>query len=116
MESKKVYVCSRCDESHNYEFEAEECCQPAIWEMWACSECDETYDTEAEADRCHEASAASCPVCARGYGASDIAFQAIKLAGHCSTCSPMYTIEEKILIEETHFLATNEYVDLSTGG
>lgn len=51
------YQCLECDELHDYERDAQRCCEPGIVEveLWRCAECGADYggsDGEDEARRC----------------------------------------------------------------
>lgn len=49
---QKKWQCSKCDEVHDDELDAEECCRPEAYEVFACPLCDDIHDTEALALQC----------------------------------------------------------------
>ena len=51
---KPKWKCDHCDELHDYEEDAVDCCAPTISERWVCPECGDDYRTEAEAIECCE--------------------------------------------------------------
>lgn len=46
------WVCGECRELHDEEFEAIECCAPAVHEVYLCPDCQGDHYTEAAARRC----------------------------------------------------------------
>lgn len=50
MNPTLVYKCSNCDEVHNTETEAQECCSP-IW-AYRCENCKEVHEDEDAAAEC----------------------------------------------------------------
>lgn len=52
MDAKPVYICERCDTVHEYEYRAEECCRPEVYQEWQCAVCGEIYTTKELADAC----------------------------------------------------------------
>lgn len=100
MPSKMRFQCSSCDKIHADELDAEYCCKPEVWEVWQCSVCSKVHEAEAEADRCcGDSGLERCPCCARDYAPNAIGYHAIKVAGHCQTCNPLFTHEQQFLIE-----------------
>lgn len=48
----KYWCCGRCDEKHEHEDDAIECCQPEVYEIFICPICDEEHDFEKDALSC----------------------------------------------------------------
>jgi len=48
----KKWACGVCDDVHDDERDAEDCCHPSPFEVWECPECEDTHDTEKEAELC----------------------------------------------------------------
>ncbi|WP_285275271.1 hypothetical protein [Halopseudomonas bauzanensis] len=107
MAIKKLYQCSSCDDVHDFECDAEDCCQPEVYEVWQCVDCTTIHDEKAKADTCCSAGKVKCPACARDYSPSEIATIAIDVAGHCHTCNPIFTVEQHHEIESQHELVNN---------
>jgi hypothetical protein len=55
MNGKLMYRCDLCDEVHEHEFQAEDCCPPSVSEVWVCETCESTNWDLAEADACCQA-------------------------------------------------------------
>jgi len=104
MSIKKLYECSMCHEVHDYEYAAEECCQPEVYEVWQCGVCTKVHGEKPEAEKCCSAGLVNCPACARDYSPSEIAATAIRVAGHCQTCNPFFTSDQLHEIERQHEL------------
>lgn len=109
MAAKKLYQCSSCDDIHDFECDAEDCCQPEVYEVWQCVDCTTIHDEKIKADECCSAGKVSCPSCARDYSQVDIAAAAIEVAGHCQTCNPIFTVEQHHEIESQHELLTGAH-------
>lgn len=109
MAIKKLYQCSSCDDIHDHEFEAEECCQPEVYEVWQCSDCTKVHEEKARAESCCAVGRVKCPACARDYSPSEIAATAIEVAGHCQTCNPFFTPDQHHEIESQHELITGAH-------
>ena len=111
-EPKKKYQCSQCNQVHETHYQAEECCQPEVYDVWECTECGETHDTKEQAVACcpllPDAPGQVCPSCLRSHAGSAIEQAAIAVAGHCSTCNPLYTPDQQHAIEQLHYQATGE--------
>lgn len=61
---KKIYICGACGESHKFESEAEECCQPTVYSQYECPSCSESHETESEAFSCCASfQPKRCPIC-----------------------------------------------------
>jgi len=52
MNGKLMYRCGLCDEVHEHEDQAQECCAPRVSEVWVCETCESTNWCLAEADAC----------------------------------------------------------------
>jgi hypothetical protein len=50
--AKIGWECGRCGDVHDWEDDAQECCQPEVKEVYLCAECEEVHKTELEADNC----------------------------------------------------------------
>ena len=59
-EKSVVYVCGSCGYAHEWEYDAEECCRPEVWEeaRYRCTECDLIL----EDDEC-DCSTCTCSMC-----------------------------------------------------
>lgn len=89
MECKTRYQCSQCDEIHEDEDDARECCQPEVWEVYECGECGKLHGSdEVAAKSCCE-QLVKCPACSRDYGQYNIASHSIEVAGHCPACATL---------------------------
>ncbi len=102
-----MYECSRCNELHEYESSAEDCCRPEVWTAYLCPVCDSAHETRKEAENCLAGHAEligdmpeHCPACLRDADTAQLRVE-IAIAGHCSTCNPIYTPEENIAIKYT---------------
>lgn len=98
------YECGQCHTQHDYEDEAADCCVPRITEVYVCPMCNWEYTSIEEATKCTESHVGipdlpeSCPCCYRP--AETIQFRVeIAIAGHCSTCNPIYTPDENLAIK-----------------
>lgn len=50
--AKIGWECGRCYEVHDWEDDAQECCQPEVKEVWLCEECEEVHASARDADKC----------------------------------------------------------------
>lgn len=112
---KRLWQCGSCDEVHDYEYLAEECCQPDINEIYGCIECGAHHDEKNEAIKCCEGACESCQNCRRDYKSRDINAKAIQIAGHCTVCNPLFTLDQRLAIEDMHYLQTGSMGDLRLG-
>lgn len=112
---KELWRCGECDEVHDDEDYARECCQPSIHEVYGCLDCEEQYDTEKEAVDCCNVFDIRCSNCSRDYKSIDINAKAIQIAGHCTVCNPLFTLDDRFAIEDMHFLQTDRVGDLRLG-
>lgn len=46
------WICGKCDEQHDYEDDARECCAPEVYEIYVCPVCDKEHDYWGDAFRC----------------------------------------------------------------
>ena len=49
---KLMWQCSECDELHDWEDDAMECCAPSVYQRWVCAGCEDAHCSEAEAEDC----------------------------------------------------------------
>lgn len=112
---KELWGCGRCREVHDDEDGDRECCMPDITEMYGCLTCNAVHDSESEAVSCCGAADIRCSVCSRDYRENDINSKAIEIAGHCTVCNPIYTLDERFAIEDLHYLQTDNHGDLRLG-
>lgn len=101
-EIKTLYRCGSCRDVHEDEDEARECCAPSISEVYACPVCGEIHEEESEAGECCGFETVQCPNCRRDYGAGHINHSAVKIAGHCNTCNPFFSVDQQLAIEDLH--------------
>jgi len=116
----EVWKCCECEEIHDDEDGAEDCCKPRIEELYRCDLCDEVHEGEDEAAECcgdsaEDGSLINCPACRRDYRSNEIAAQAVEVSGHCQTCNPLFTIHQQHQIEDLHFDRTGVQCDLARG-
>lgn len=97
---KKAWACGNCGEVHSDIFAADDCCKPDSYEVWVCPACGDSHDTEEAAGACCPDGTSSCPNCLRDYSTNPLQLAAIDIAGHCSTCNPLYTIDQQLVIED----------------
>ena len=113
---KTLYECGNCNEVHDDEDGAQECCMPTVSEVYQCPACEEIHNSHDEASKCCNAGELiRCPCCSRDYGHTQINSRAVSVAGHCNICDPLFTIEQRFLIEDLHFQQAGQLVDLSRG-
>jgi hypothetical protein len=46
------WECGYCNEIHNREYDAEECCRPEVFEVYICPVCDDSHYSEDDAIEC----------------------------------------------------------------
>ncbi|MGP3789451.1 hypothetical protein [Pseudomonas sp. B392_1p] len=99
------YECDRCGEHHDHESEAEDCCRPDVHTVYICPVCEQDHETRAEAESCIVGHGdlpgdlpEHCPSCLRDADTAQLRVE-IAVAGHCSTCNPIYTPEENLVIK-----------------
>lgn len=65
--TEPVWVCSICDEAHDDEDNARDCCRPSVYERFRCATCRTVYRDEQDADDCHPSAGGNqpmqCPIC-----------------------------------------------------
>tara|TARA_R100001244_G_scaffold132114_1_gene107147 strand:+ start:26526 stop:26945 length:420 start_codon:yes stop_codon:yes gene_type:complete len=105
--------CGECHELHSDEDEAHECCQPSVTEVYVCPACQDYHFDEADAELCCGVSQERCPVCCRDHGASSIDAVAIRVAGHCRTCKPHFSIDQQFTIESNFEQISGQFVSLN---
>ena len=106
--SKEVaikYECGQCYERHDSEDGAYECCQPEVSTIYFCPICDSEHDQMKGAERCilghadlEGADSEHCPSCLRPAERAQLRVE-IAVAGHCSTCNPIYSPEQNLQIK-----------------
>lgn len=108
----RKWECSACNALHEFEHSAEECCAPEVWAVWMCPVCDEAHEAKSEAEDCCAVATATtpdnvtCPACFRIHTGDPLAQSAIAVAGHCTTCNPIYTLDQQLAIEDLHWQST----------
>jgi hypothetical protein len=72
-----LYVCPSCDDEHEDEDDARECCPRHIYEIYRCTVCRKKHQDEDEAIACHpghvHAQPMQCPVCLESADSFQIA-------------------------------------------
>ena len=103
-EIKVMWECSCCNDLHDDEDDALDCCRPSANEVFLCPVCDEAHDSMKEAQEClvrHSpiigSAAESCPCCWRPAETAQSMIE-IAVAGHCGTCNPIFTVEQNLAI------------------
>lgn len=92
------FLCGWCEEFHETREDARLCCAPEAEEALFCQECERRHWSEVRRDMCCEASI-RCPRCSRLMPYESLDGFAIRLAGHCSLCNPLFTSEQRDAIE-----------------
>ena len=99
------YDCGQCGERHDHEDGAIECCQPEIDTVYICPICDKEHDSMKVAEQCvlahadlEGADCEHCPSCMRPAETAQLRIE-IAVAGHCSTCNPIYSPEQNLQIK-----------------
>lgn len=111
-----LYRCGECRDVHTDEDDARECCMPEIIEVYQCPKCQVMHDEHDQAAKCCGAGElARCPCCARDYGPRQIGYHAVQIAGHCQTCSPLFSVDHQMAIEEAHHEITGDGASLLRG-
>lgn len=115
-EFKRLWQCGSCDGVHEYEYLAKECCKPDIHEVYGCIHCSNHHGEKSDAIKCCDvAGEERCPNCSRDYKGRDINAKAIQIAGHCTICNPLFTLDHRLAIEDMHRLQTGRVGDLRLG-
>lgn len=110
-EVTRMWECGACNGLHKFEHEAEACCAPMVTRVWVCPACEDTHDREEDAETCcpiigEIEETVSCPSCRRDHSVESLNYQAVKIAGHCTTCNPLFTHDQQSAIEDLHYLVT----------
>lgn len=99
------HQCGACMELHDCEEYAQECCAPDVMEIYLCPVCDSEHDTHEGAEKCVVShfeipilDSEHCPNCLRPPASVQHRIE-IAVAGHCSTCNPIYTPDENLQIK-----------------
>lgn len=99
-----MYECGDCQELHAHHHQAEECCAPEVNTVYVCPVCADPHDTRKEAAEClashvdvPDRADEHCPNCLREAETAQSRVE-IAIAGHCSTCNPIYTTEQNLTI------------------
>ena len=100
-QAKLLWECGSCNEVHEDEDGARECCAPEVWECYGCPECEKVHDEEHKALSCCE-ELTRCPCCSRDYGSHHLNAFAVRVAGHCNTCNPFFSLDQQTAIEDQH--------------
>ena len=103
---KRAYECDACNEVHEHESSAEDCCRPQVNAVWLCDVCEGSHDDMEDAEKCCVGKVKArgfdtvrCPACFRDQELIQHAVE-IEVAGHCSECNPHYTIEDTFKIAD----------------
>jgi hypothetical protein len=113
-EPKRMYECSACEAVHELHHLAEDCCVPEVATVWLCGVCEEVHYKKADAESCcadsllNRPETCTCPGCLRDFEDAPMQQAAISVAGHCTTCNPIYTIDQQLAIEDLHQLVTGQ--------
>lgn len=107
-----IYKCGCCGELHDDEDDARECCKPEVIELYRCTECKAVHEGELSAQSCCE-ERVRCPCCARDYGETTMDAFAVKVANHCRTCNPFFSLDQQLEIERQHEACGNGAVGLN---
>jgi len=113
-EIQELWQCTQCDEIHNWEQEALDCCQPEITTLFKCTDCNTVHDFPSAAKKCCTEDIL-CPKCLRDHGEYSINASAVRITGHCSYCDPFYSSDQVVAVEEFHLTKT-KYIGCITRG
>lgn len=113
--AKKMYMCCLCEELHDRESRAEECCRPDVEEVYVCDVCADHHDTEKEADSCCSVGEMHdrCPACYREIHVLSLDRSAVAVAGHCQACNPHFSFDEQFAIEDLHYERVGQHERLN---
>lgn len=109
IEIVRKWECGACNELHDREYEAEECCAPDITEVWMCPACDKAHEAKDEAAKCCPVSSdnvVTCPSCRRDHGIGSLGYSTVRVTGHCNFCNPIYTIDQQLAVQDLHYRQT----------
>ncbi len=88
---------------------------PSVTELYGCLDCDGVHESEREAEQCCGVFEVRCTNCSRDYKSIDINAKAVQIAGHCTVCNPLFTLDDRFAIEDMHYLQTDRVGDLRLG-
>lgn len=108
IQIKELYRCGQCREVHDDEDGARECCMPDVMTIYVCPVCEERHDEHEDALKCCGIDAIKCPSCYRDHSSVSLGYQAIQISGHCSTCNPLFTIDQQLAIQDLHYQRTGK--------
>lgn len=108
------WECGACNELHDHEHEAEQCCAPDVSRCWVCPACDRAYSAKKDAEDCcpDKDIDITCPSCIRNHARNTLSYHAVRIAGHCTDCNPMYTIDQQQAVQDLHYRATGSRAHL----
>ena len=112
---KELWRCGECCEIHEDEDDARECCRPSVTELYGCLDCAGVHESEREAEQCCGVFEVRCTNCSRDYKSIDINAKAVQIAGHCTVCNPLFTLDDRLAIEDMHYLQTGRTGDVRLG-
>lgn len=99
------YDCGQCGERHDREDGAIECCMPEVDTVYICPICETEHSRMKAAEQCilghadlEGADSEYCPNCLRPAELAKFKVE-ISVAGHCSTCNPIYSPEQNLQIK-----------------
>lgn len=99
------YDCGQCGERHDHEDGAIECCMPEVDTVYICPICDAEHSLMKAAEQCilghadlEGADSEYCPNCLRPAELAQFKVE-IAVAGHCSTCNPIYSPDQNLQIK-----------------
>jgi len=110
----RKWECGSCNELHDHEHQAEECCAPEVTAVWVCPVCDEGHDKKEEAEACCPdiETTITCPRCFRDHSIGTLNYEAVKVARHCNTCMPIFTVDQQLAIQDLHYQRTGNFLHL----
>lgn len=109
---KELYRCGECKDIHEDEDGARECCMPEVHTIYVCPVCAEHHDDDDKALTCCNVEGIRCPSCYRDYSSISLHYSAIKVAGHCNTCNPLFTVDQQLAIQDMHYQHTGNRAHL----
>jgi len=112
IQIKQLYRCGECRVIHDDEDGARECCMPSVHTIYVCPVCNSHQDDHEKAVSCCNVEGIKCPQCYRDYSSISVHYAAIKIAGHCNTCNPLFTIDQQLAVQDLHYQQTGQRVHL----